>query len=117
MTAHANDLKNTTNNLVEMKLNAFNDVSSAWKQLFDNPPDISLLFTVNDRNELMLDNIVIDDISRVAAEGAKFVSDHIYLPCADRPGCYYRIKIVWTFDDKVYVDEVSLVVYTHSSDN
>lgn len=114
MTAIANEQKITTNNQVEMRLSAFNDISRAWKQLFDNPPNIPLLFAVNDHNQLTLDNIIIDDFAGITADGAEFISDYIYLPSADRPGRYYRIHIIWTADDEVYVDEISLVLFTHS---
>lgn len=115
MTAIAKEQKITTNNQMEMKLSAFNDISSAWKQLFDNPPNIPLLFAVNDRNQLTLDNIIIDDFDSISAADAEFISDYIYLPSANRPGCYYRVHIIWTADDEVYVDEISLVLFAHAS--
>ncbi len=97
-------------NTINEKLIVFNALSAAWKAQFDDPPSIPLYFKVNERNQLTLDGIVICDNSAVRAADTAYDCEYLFLS-THHPDQFYRIKIVWTFDDEIFIDEVALVLY------
>lgn len=110
MTAFVNEQKNPRITGTEKKLAAFSTLLDSWKQQYDNPPSAQFSFSLNEKNKLTLGDAVICDIENVRAGGASYDYEHLYLD-AFTPGWFYRVKIVWGFDETVYVDEVALVMY------
>ncbi len=83
---------------------------SLWKKQFETEPGIPLIFSVNDKNELMLDDIVICNAALIKAEGASFDHENLYIPSAGSDS-YYRIHIMWDYTDRAYIDHISLIIY------
>lgn len=94
------------------KMDLLRDLLEAWKDQFEEKPVIPFCFTVNEHGLLFLGDIAICGIEDISATGLALDSEHLYLDRAGNPDQFYRINLIWNFnEDPVFVDEVSFVLY------
>jgi len=94
----------------EGKIAALNQMVEQWRAGFHKPPQEQLLFSVNEKDELCLNDIVICNIDDASVEEA--CSDHeAFFIDSNGIGKYYRIKLIWDFQENFSIDEVSLVLH------
>lgn len=90
-------------------IRALNQMVADWQNYFDVPPPKTFTFRVNEQDMLCLDDIVICPVEDVNTHDLSIGCDSFFI--ASRNRGYYRISIIWTYTDQLYIDEVSLVLY------
>lgn len=90
-------------------LHALNKMVADWQNHFDVSPPKALTFAINSQGMLCLDDIVICPVDDVDIHDLSSGCDSFFI--ASRKRGYYRISIIWTYTDQLYVDEISLVLY------
>lgn len=91
-------------------LEALKQMVEDWKNYFEVPPPKDFAFTKNSQGMLCIDGIAICQIADVNIQDLSCGCDAFFIGSKSRG--YYRISIIWTYTDLIYVDEVSLVVYS-----
>lgn len=108
-----NITKRASNKVTEIPsqelLYALNQMVADWQKHFDVFPPKAFSYLINEQGMLCLDDIVICHADDVNIHDLSSGCDAFFIGSKTRG--YYRISIVWTYTDQIYIDEVSLVLY------
>ena len=92
------------------KVIKLNRLIHCWRSKFEEPPTAPLAFSLNEQNQLLLNDIPICDIADVKEDECQCGLETFFIGSNSCSG-YYRIRILWDCKDRLFVNEVSLVLY------
>lgn len=102
-----NCMLETTN---EETLQALNTVVEDWKSFFDIPPPEAITFSINKQDMLCINDIVICQAHDVNIQELHCGPDTLFIGSNNRG--HYRISIIWDYHNRIYIGEVSLVLFS-----